>query len=74
MAPSTVCDNCKSRDAALTNFFIGATVYRALCRDCARTLMLSFYSQPGIDLKGQTPETVVEVMLGFVGRSDGPAA
>jgi hypothetical protein len=36
--------------------------------------MLAFYSQPGIDLKGQTPETVVEVMLGFAGRSGGPAA
>jgi len=71
---SPTCTNCKTRDAGFTNFFVGSTVHRALCRECARVLMLAFYSQPGIDLKGQTPETVVEVMLGFAGRAGGPAA
>ena len=73
-AKAPVCTHCKANDAVFKNVFVGSTLYPALCRECAQALMLAFYSQPGIDLKGQTPESVVEVMLGFVGRSGGPAA
>ena len=54
------CTRCNDREAVLENAAVGATLFGALCRECATELIGGLAAEAGLDLKGLTPEQLAE--------------